>query len=76
MSYSCRGRSKRNIERAENNEEFGHIMLQTIQKLVDILNTTKRLAQLSTDLLMQFVMQKYPNKDPPSNQRAYRSLLL
>jgi len=61
------GDLKRNIERAENNEEFGKIMLQTIQKLVDILNTAKRLAQLATDLLVQFVMQKYPNNDPPSN---------
>jgi hypothetical protein len=42
-------------------------MLQTIQKLVDILNTAKRLAQLATDLLVQFVMQNYPNNDPPSN---------
>jgi transcriptional regulator of aromatic amino acid metabolism len=68
--------SKMKHWRAENNEEFGQIMLQTIQKLVDILNTAKRLAQLSTDLLMRFVMQKYSNNDPPSNQRADRSLLL
>ena len=61
------GNVKRNIERAENNEEFGQIMLQTIQKLVDNLNIAKRLAQLATDLLVQFVMQKYPKNDPPSN---------
>ena len=70
------GNLKRNIERAENNEEFGQIMLQTIQKLVDILNIAKRLAQLATDLLVQFVMQKYPNTIHPQTQRVYRSLLL
>jgi hypothetical protein len=60
------GDLKRNVERAENNEEFGQIMLQTIQKLVGILNTAKRLAQLATDLLVQFVMQKHPNNDSAS----------
>jgi hypothetical protein len=68
------GDLKRNIERAENNEEFGHIMLQTIQKLVDILNIAKRLAQLATHLLVRFVMQKYPNNDPPSNSARIRVL--
>jgi hypothetical protein len=69
------GDLKRSIERAENNAEFGQVRLETIQKLVDILNTAKRLVQLATELLAQFVLQKYPIPKSQT-QRAFRCLHL